>query len=301
MKFEVESINKYVLASDTDSIFIHVEPFLKKKHPDLNINDRTKMIPAVKSLAEKISEGLNIFQNKISKEIFNSNETLLSFKSELIIERAYFSGKRRYAQFIVDKEGVPVEELDIKGLDLMKSNFPPYFRDFTKQLIQDIMFGKPKEEIDKNIIKFRKSINTVDWRLLLKPTGLKQLEDYIDSPPKAGEIFSKLKLRCPINTRAAIVMNDLIRFKKLDKKYNTFRVGDKMFIAYLKDNPYKIDVIGFNGYDDPPFITELIENYIDKTKLFDSVLKNKLENLYNDLGWGAVIFNDNINKFFSFR
>jgi hypothetical protein len=200
----------------------------------------------------------------------------------------------------VNKEGVPVEELDIKGLDLMKSNFPPYFRNFSKQLLQDIMFGKPKPDIDKQILAFRESIDTVDWRLLLKPTGLKNIGGYIASPPKAGEIFSKLGLKCPINTKSAIYYNDILRFKKLDKQYNTFQIGDKMFIAYLKDNPYNIEVIGFNGYDDPPFITEFIEKYLDKTQLFDSVLRNKLESLYDDLKWGKPIFNSNINKFFKF-
>jgi hypothetical protein len=100
--------------------------------------------------------------------------------------------------------------------------------------------------------------------MLLKPTGLKLMGSYIASPPKAGEIFSKLELKCPINTKSAIYYNDLLRFKKLDKQYNAFQIGDKMFIAYLKDNPYRIDTIGFNGYNDPPFITEFIEKYLDK-------------------------------------
>jgi hypothetical protein len=34
--------------------------------------------------------------------------------------------------------------------------------------------------------------------------------------------------------------------------------------------------------------------------MFDSVIKNKIMNLYEDLGWGAVVFNENINKFFKF-
>lgn len=300
MKFNVEDINKYVLASDTDSIFLHIKPLLENKCPGLDLKDREKVIIEIKKFEEEISIKLNNFQEQISRSIFNSGEELLNFKSELIIERAYFAGKRRYAQYIINKEGVPVEELDVKGLDLMKSNFPPHFRTFTKQLIQDIMFGKPKPEIDKEIIAFRESIDTVDWRLLLKPTGLKNMEGYISSPPRGGEIFSKFESRCPINTRSAVIYNDLLKFKKLDRKYNTFQIGDKMLIAYLKDNPYKIDVIGFNGYDDPPFITEIIDKYIDKGKMFDSVLKNKLESLYEDLGWGAVVLNNNFNKFFKF-
>jgi hypothetical protein len=152
----------------------------------------------------------------------------------------------------------------------------------------------------KDVMKFKDSIVIIDWKNLLKPTGLKKIDEYIDSRPKPGEIFSKLETKCPINTKSAIYYNDLLKFKKLDKQFNTFQIGDKMFIAYLKDNPYKIEVIGFNGYNDPPFITEFIEKYLDKTKIFDSVIKNKLETIYEDLKWGKPIFNNNINKFFKF-
>jgi hypothetical protein len=222
-------------------------------------------------------------------------------KQEVVIERGYFSGKRRYAMYIVNKEGVTVEELDIKGLDLMKSNFPPMFRDFGESILNQIMFGKPKQDIDKQILEFKTKINTINWRELLKPTGLKQLSSYVASKPKNGEIFSRLESKCPINTKAAIRYNDLLKFKQLDKQYSAFQIGDKMLIAYLKDNPYKIDSIGFNGYNDPPQMIEFIEKYIDRGLLFDNVMKNKIESLYDDIGWGKPIFNANFNKFFTFN
>ena len=301
MQMETEGID-YIVTSDTDSLFIQVKDLIKKRYPDVNLNNREEAVKYVLKIATEIQRAANEHLNTLVVELFNLHDRSHYFelKQEVVIERGYFAGKRRYAQFIVNKEGVPVEELDIKGLDLMKSNFPPYFRKFSKQLLQDIMFGKPKPEIDKQILAFRESINTVDWRLLLKPTGIKNIGGYIASGPQAGEIFSKLELKCPINTKAAIYYNDLLRFKKLDKKHNTFQIGDKMFIAYLKDNPYRIEVIGFNGYDDPPFITEFIEKYLDKVQLFDSMLKNKLETLYEDLKWGKPIFNNTINKFFKF-
>jgi hypothetical protein len=74
-----------------------------------------------------------------------------------------------------------------------------------------------------------------------------------------------------------------------------------MYIGYLKENPYRIDVIGFNGHSDPPEIMDFIEKYIDRDGLFDSVLKNKLEGIYQDLGWGMPVFNKKINKFFTFE
>jgi hypothetical protein len=300
-QMETEGID-YIVTSDTDSLFIQVKDLIQKRHPEVDLSNREEAVKYVLQIATEVQKIANDNLNTLVVELFNLHDRphYFELKQEVVLERGYFAGKRRYAQFIVNKEGVPVEELDIKGLDLMKSNFPPYFRNFSKQLLQDIMFGKPKPDIDKQILTFRESIDTVDWRLLLKPTGLKNIGEYIASPPKAGEIFSKLGLKCPINTKSAIYYNDILRFKNLDKQFNTFQIGDKMFIAYLKDNPYNIDVIGFNGYDDPPFITEFIEKYLDKTQLFDSVLRNKLENLYADLKWGKPIFNSNINKFFKF-
>jgi DNA polymerase elongation subunit (family B) len=292
----------YIVTSDTDSLFIQVKDLILKRHPNLDVNNREEVVKHVLEVATEIQNTANENLHSLVVELFNLHDRphYFDLKQEVVLERGYFAGKRRYAMYIVNKEGVPVEELDIKGLDLMKSNFPPYFRNFAKQLIQDIMFGKTKPEIDKQILAFRESVDTVEWQMLLKPTGLKNMDGYIASPPRAGEIFSKLELKCPINTKAAIYYNDLLRFKGLNKKHNTFQIGDKMFIAYLKDNPYRIDVIGFYGYDDPPFITEFIEKYLDKAQLFDSVLKNKLETLYNDLKWGQPIFNSNINKFFKF-
>jgi hypothetical protein len=149
-------------------------------------------------------------------------------------------------------------------------------------------------------LDFRTELRTIDWKQILKPTGLKKMGSYLAGPPRAGEIFSKLALKCPINTKAAIYTNDILRFKSLDKKYPKFQIGDKIYIVYLKDNPYRIDVIALNGYNDAPELLEFAEKYIDRDGLFDGVLKNKLESLYSDLGWGAVVLNQNINKFFKF-
>ena len=218
----------------------------------------------------------------------------------MIAEKAYWAGKRRYAMYIVNKEGVPVEELDMKGLDIMKSNFPPYFREFGENILKSILFGKSKIDIDKDVITFKTSLSNISYNKLLKPTGVKKIEDYIERPPLAGEIFSKLLPRTPINSRSAIIYNDLLRFKKLNKKYPEFRIGDKMYIAYLKPNPYRLNVMGCNGYNDPPEIQEFIEKYIDRGIIFESIMKNKLESIYNDLEW-KLNLNPIQSKFFNFN
>lgn len=293
MKFDIYEHSDLCVASDTDSCFFQATPQLKKRLGD-NFRELEQgiIINETRKIAEENAKKINSYLNILSKELFNVEDNQIEFKTETIIRSAYWAGKRRYAQYIVDKEGAAVSEYDMKGLDLMKSNFPPYFKDFGEQLIKDILTGKPKQEIDKNVMDFRNSVNTVDWKMLVKPSGLKKIDEYIEAPPQSGDIFSKLKIKCPQNTRASIVTNDLLRFYKLDKQYPCFTIGDKINTIILKNNPYKIDVIGLNGYSDAPQILKIAEEFIDKEGLFDSIIRNKLENIYADLGWSLQL-----NKF----
>jgi len=299
MKFNVEELNSHVRGSDTDSLIIGLESILRRRIPDYENTSDDTIIEEVKKLQSSIGDKLNDFQNDIASRCFNSTQHYLDLKPEYIIKRVYWSGKRRYAQYIIDKEGVKVEELDTKGLDLIKSNFPPLFRNFGEKVIKDILFGKSKADIDQDVLAFKSSLNTIDWKHLLKPTGLKKLGEYIERAPMPGELFSTLKKKCPVNTKAAIITNDFIRFKKQSAKYPEFSLGDKMYYAQLKPNPYKIDVIGFNGYNDMPEITEIINKYIDREGLFDSIMRNKLETLYSDIGW-ELRMNTFVDDFFNF-
>ena len=295
----------YIVTSDTDSLFIQTKELILQRNPELANGTQDEIVKAVLKVATEIQKLANDNLHQLVQELFNikypDEPHYFELKQEVVLDRGYFAGKRRYAMHIVNKEGVSTDELDMKGLDLMKSNFPPLFRRFGEHILNEIMFGTSKASIDKQVLEFRESLRTVGWEQILKPTGLKKMKEYLAAPPGAGEIFSKLGLKCPINTKAAIYYNDLLRFKKLDKTYPTFQIGDKMYIGYLKENPYRIDVIGFNGYNDPPEIMEFIEKYIDRDGLFDSVMKNKLEGIYQDLKWGMPVFNKKINKFFIFE
>ena len=291
---------KHVLASDTDSAYFTLTKPLQKLYPDSDSWSREKRIEVILKLTDKIQQKSNNNLDIVVKNLFNIHgKHYFELKQEVIAERAYWSGKRRYAMYIVNKEGVEIEELEMKGMDIMKSNFPPLFRNFGENLIKNILFGKPKEEIDKDVMDFKNSMHTVEWIKLLKPTGLKKMGEYIERKPMAGDLFSKLKLKCPINTKAAIATNDILRYKKLTIKHPEFTIGDKMYLAYLKPNPYQLTVIGLNGYNDAPEIVELVDKFIDRDGLFDSIMRNKLETLYSDLGW-VLNLNPNISKFFSF-
>jgi hypothetical protein len=299
MKFNVQDTNKHIAASDTDSLFIILGPILQKQYPDLDMDDLNEVLPKIRPLQKEIGDKLNQYQSVLAKTLLNSDEHYFDLKPEFIFKKAYWSGKRRYAQHIVDQEGIERDDIVMMGLDIMKSNFPPYFRNFGEELIKNILFSKSKEEIDKDVMDFKNSIQTVDWIKLLKPTGLKKMGEYIERKPMAGELFTKLKLKCPVNTKAALASNDFLRFKGLTQKYPEFTIGDKMYIAILKPNPYQLTVIGLNGYNDAPEILDLVNKYIDRDGLFDSIMRNKLETLYSDIGW-ELSLNRHKLKFFNF-
>jgi len=299
MNEQLGTIDKdYVVTSDTDSLFIQVKDLVLQRYPETKTKD--EYIKAVLEIATEVQKYANANIERVAREKFNiKGDHYFELKQEVVIERGYFAGKRRYAMYIVNKEGVTVDEMVMMGLDLMKSNMTPMYRKFGEELLQQIMFGAPKSDIDKRILDFKKYVKDLPLGDIAKPTGVKQVASYIDRKPGIGEIFSTLKLKCPINTKAAIWYNDLLRFKKLDKKYPCFTEGDKMRYIQLKDNPYRIDVIGFTG-NDPEFITEFMDKYADREQGFESSLMNKLVGIYEDLGWVFPSMHEKAGKFFKF-
>jgi DNA polymerase elongation subunit (family B) len=291
-----------IITSDTDSLFIHVKDILLDRGVDLT--NKEECIRVTLEIATELQTAANNFIGEFAMRSFNIPNDRTHFfelKQEVVIERSYHSGKRRYAMLIVNKEGVPVEELVMMGLDLMKSNMPPLYKKFGQNLLSEIMSGKPKNEIDTSIVSFKSSLNKLPWHDIAKPTGVKQISSYIAKRPSPGEIFSELKLKCPINTKAAVYYNDILRFKRLDKQYSCFTEGDKMKYVTLKPNPFEINVIGFNG-NDPQFITDFIDKYVDREDAFNSVLLNKLQGVYDDIGWGSEfpVLDAKITRFFKF-
>jgi len=288
----------YVVTSDTDSLFIQVKDLVLQRYPETKTKD--EYIKAVLEIATEVQKYANANIERVAREKFNiKGDHYFELKQEVVIERGYFAGKRRYAMYIVNKEGVTVDEMVMMGLDLMKSNMTPMYRKFGEELLKQIMFGTDKKEIDKRILDFKKYVKDLPIEDIAKPTGVKQVASYIERKPGIGEIFSTLKLKCPINTKAAVWYNDLLRFKKLDKKYPCFREGDKMKYIQLKDNPFRIDVIGLTG-NDPEFINEFIDKYADREQGFESSLMNKLVGIYEDLGWAFPSMHEKAGKFFKF-
>ena len=295
---ELKSDKQYICISDTDSMYIELGDLLRHRYPNATKEEKDKYIL---EMALEIQDEANNNLNTMCKELFNidASKHYFQLKQEVIATGILVTGKRRYAMYVTNKEGVAVEELDMKGLELMKSNMNKRFKGFGEQFIKDILFGKPKYELDNSIINFYKLVKTLDPRELGKPTGVKQIASYIQ-PARSGEMFSSFRLKAPANTKAAVRYNDLLKFKRLDKQYESIIEGDKIFIINLKANPYKLETVGLPNAKVPDEIEAFVKTYIDVDEIFESLLLNKLKELYKDLKWEFPALNPNVAKFFAF-
>jgi len=295
---ELKSDKQYICISDTDSMYIELGDLLRHRYPNATKEEKDKYIL---EMAIEIQDEANNNLNTMCKKLFNidASKHYFQLKQEVIATGILVTGKRRYAMYVTNKEGVAVEELDMKGLELMKSNMNKRFKGFGEQFIKDILFGKPKHELDNSIINFYKLVKTLDPRELGKPTGVKQIASYIQ-PARSGEMFSSFRLKAPANTKAAVRYNDLLKFKRLDKQYESIIEGDKIFIINLKANPYKLETVGLPNAKVPDEIEAFVKTYIDIDEIFESLLLNKLKELYKDLKWEFPALNPNVAKFFAF-
>jgi DNA polymerase elongation subunit (family B) len=290
-----ENLCAYV---DTDSNYFNAEPLLKHLYPNFEeLSDEEKDLK-LEQIALKYQDIITDHYNLLAKECFNVDKHRLEMKTECVIRSAYFRANRRYAQWITKQEGITKETLDVKGLEYKKSNFPKLFGTFFKNILEDVLKGTKQNEIDTRILNFKKRILTeIPIEHLGNPTGVKTLNKYIERKPVGGEAFTVIKKGAPAAVRATIKYNDLLRYWKLDSKHSPIVQGDKVKWIYLKKNPYNIEALAYLDFDMPDKIKEFLDKFADKEKVFDTILLNKLEGFYDDLGW-RLNTNPYVNQFF---
>jgi hypothetical protein len=281
-----EDIN-YCTYSDTDSIYMHAEPILRHRHSNFDEMNAEEKDNALENIAMEYEGVVTKSYDKLAKEVFRSDEHRLEMKTECVIRSAYFRATRRYAQWITKQEGIKKESLDVKGLEFKKANFPPVLGKFFKSALVDVLKGATQAEIDDRLKKFKKQIldGTIPLTQLGNPQAVKKLNKYTERKARAGEMFSVIGKGAPAAVKACIIYNDLLRFWKLHKNHSSISQGDKIKWIYLKQNPYQVDAIAFLDWDLPEKMRTFIEQYADRKKIFESILLNKLEGFYNDLGW----------------
>jgi hypothetical protein len=298
---DLEDTN-YVAYSDTDSIYIHAEPLLRHLYPNFEEMPSEEKDDKLESIALKYQDIITDSYGELAVNCFNAKGAhRLEMKTEAVIRAAYFRATRRYAQWITKQEGIKKETLDVKGLEFKKANFPPVLGKFFHKVLVDVLKGAQQPEIDARVKEFRQQIldGSIPLTQLGNPTSVKTLNKYTERKARAGEMFSIIAKGAPASVRSTIIYNDLLKFWGLSNQHKMITQGEKIKWIYLKPNPYQINAISFLDFDLPEKIRIFIEEYADRDKIFDSILLNKLEGFYSDLGW-VLNLNPYKDIFFNF-
>ena len=285
---------------DTDSVFFSAVPLMDKRFPNWKNEEQDTIAGYVNDIAEEMQDYLNDFYDILSKKVLNvdKDKHRLEIKKEYVAKAGLWIAKKRYAQWIISDNGVPVDKLDVKGLDVKRSSFPKAFQECMGTVLIDILKGKTEEEISDYVLDFKKNMTTRPISEIAKNSAVKNLKKYM--PKGKRERFSMMK-GTPAHVKAAILYNDCLKHFEAPFKYEPMKNGDKVKWVYLKDNPLGIDGLAFTGYSDPPEIEKFINTYINHDKIFERELKHKLQDFYDAIGWGEVVSEQRTaEKFFSF-
>ncbi len=293
----------YCIYTDTDSVFYSALPLVQNRFPDADATSDKFMTEQILDVASEVQEYINKSYNYFSNRFLNiQDEHRFEIKQELIAKSAFWVTKKRYGQWIINDGGLTVEKLDVKGLDIVRSSFPPAFRDFMIKLLKAILAKVPKEKIDEFILNFKKSLDDYDLMDISLPSGVKGIIKYTKKKTTKGfggkSIFTEMEKGAPVHVKASVIYNDLLKHFKATN-HEQIRNSSKIKWVYLKDNPFNIDAIAYKGYDDPKEIIDFINQYVNRDKLFDKALKKKIELFYESMKWDMPVDKkSSIERFF---
>jgi DNA polymerase elongation subunit (family B) len=285
---------------DTDSVFFSAVPLLDHRYPNWKDNDQNTIAGYVNDIAGEMQDYLNNFYDILGKKIFNIDKHRFEIKKEFVSKAGIWIAKKRYAQWIISDNGVPVDKLDVKGLDVVRSSYPAAFRKFMSEILIEILRGDTETQLTDKIYNFKKDLVNMDVVKIAKAGAVKELSKYLPKKKEQTAMF-QFKSATPAHVKAAIAYNQLLTHFGLDKQYEPLKDGDKIKWVYLKQNPFGLDAVAMNGYNDPKEIMDLVNTYIDYDKIFERELLKKLEDFYGALGWGEVLSSTKTaEKFFAF-
>jgi len=279
----------YVIASDTDSIYLNLGP----------------LVEAVYKGREKTNESVVTFLNKICEMEFepyiessyqaladyvNAYDQKMFMKRENIAERGIWTAKKRYILNVWDSEGVRYEEPKLKmmGIEAVKSSTPAPCRAMIKDALKLIM-NDTEENVQKYIEECRTKFRSLPPEDIAFPRTASDVRKYNSS----SSIYVK---GTPIHIRGALLFNHYVKKKKLTNKYSLIGNGEKVKFIYLKKpNIIQENVVSFIQ----EFPTELgLDKYIDYDLQFEKSFVEPLKAILDAIGW-SVEKTVNLESFFS--
>jgi DNA polymerase elongation subunit (family B) len=265
----------YVIASDTDSIYLRLGPLVHKVFDTGTPTD--KVIAFMDKVCEdKLQPYIDESYSELATYI-NALAQKMQMKREALSDKGIWTAKKRYILNVYNNEGVAYKEpqLKVMGLEMVKSSTPSVVRGKMKEIIKVILNGT-EDDVHKFIANFKKEFNGLPVEDISFPRGVNDFKQYTDN----STIYRK---STPIHAKGALIYNHYLKQFKLDKKYPLINEGEKIKFVYLKTpNTINQSVISFSSRIPKEFD---IDKFVDYDTQFEKTFVDPIKIILYCLNW----------------
>ena len=275
----------YVIASDTDSVYITfdvlVDKVFKSGRTDeevVNFLDRLakeKLEPFIGESYQALAKSMNAYDQK------------MQMAREAIADKGIWTAKKRYILNVHDMEGVRFKEpqLKIMGIEAVKSSTPAPCREKIKQALKIIMSGDEKA-LNSFIRDFREEFMKLPPEDIAYPRSCNGVEKFKGE----SQLFAK---GAPIHVKGAILYNHLLKKDRLDNKYPFIQEGDKIRFLHLRQpNVYQSSAFSFmtevprelDIYDKIDYDEQFEKSFIEPLKVITEKMNWLIDSSYGVQG-----------------
>jgi DNA polymerase elongation subunit (family B) len=262
----------YVLAIDTDSVYVCLDDLVQAVNPSNPIDflDKVcqdKLEPVLKESYAELYDLLGGIENK------------MVMAREVIADVGIWTAKKRYILNVFDNEGVRYAspKLKIMGIEAIKSSTPAPCREALKQIFKVIVSGN-ENKVQESISQFKSYFKSLQPHEIAFPRGITKISAFKDK-----ELI--YKKGTPIHVRGGLLYNKELQDKSLTQKYERIQNGEKIKFIYLRiPNPIKENVISFPQYLPEEFG---LHKYINYELQFQKTFLDSIDPILEAIGWNS--------------
>ena len=262
----------YVIASDTDSIYIEMKELVKR----IDVNDDVKIVSAIDQFCEqKIQPYLDKCYQELA-DYMNVYQQKMFMKRETIANKGIWKAKKMYILNAWNVEGVQYDspKLKMQGIEAVRSSTPQVCREYIRKALEIIM-NESEISLQNYISQIREEYKNLPFDDIAFPRGANNVDKYYDR----SHIYVK---GTPIHIKASLLYNNLLKKYGL-RNLQPIMSGDKIKYCYLK-LPNKIQDTVISNLDSLPDELNL-NQYIDYEKQFDKSFIQPLKSITNVIRW----------------